>query len=105
MEGDGTMEGEKYVKRHEYRIVCAGNHIGPKHMFDKANLGVALSAARQWNKAKSEDTRRNCLPMTIQSRTVMTWTTLWTGGTEFNVPLIDNEFDRVLEDVAADPEL
>ena len=67
----------KYGYKMEYRIECAGRHVGPRHMFDKWNLEAALSAADRWNKAKSEDTRRNCLPMTVQVRAVATWTELW----------------------------
>ncbi len=98
------MENERYMKVHEYRIACAGNHAGPRHIFEKANLSVALSAARVWNRAKSNDTRRNCLPMAVQSRTVTSWTTTWNGYVSVS-DAVNEEFDRALEDAAADPEL
>jgi len=86
-------------KEDEYRIICAGNHSGPRHIYPKVNFDVATRAAAQWDKARNAYTRRNCLPMTVQSRTVTRWTTVW--GTTWE----DGALPAELEDVAADPEL
>ena len=57
----------------EWRIVCAGNHSGRKHIFAKQSRQAAMKAIEVWDGARNDFTKKYCVPGEIQSRVLTSW--------------------------------
>lgn len=59
--------------QYEWRVVCAGGHDGPKHVFDRFNEAAAQSTLIYFSKAANEFTREFCLPAHMEKKFVGKW--------------------------------
>lgn len=58
---------------YKWRVVCAGKHDGPEHVFERVNEGAAVSTLIYFSKAEMEFTQEFCLPAHMEKRFVGKW--------------------------------